>query len=363
MALSNVLVCMAKNGGATPPAGGKGPSFRPDFLKILQEQCTTIVQAIYTEQDPSVVACYMDFFEMLVGQLGPWVLGPLKARVMQAMESALAAGLLCDAVDYEDEDEDDEEDGHEGSGGSGSAGGEEHDGIQRVRSALLAGRVCDFMETCFEKDPGPSLAAMKDTGLWAEFVKFLKEEGLGEDASTPIGTVAVAAERCGKAFAPALPDVMPTIVRHCRDPKAHVNVRRNLVFALGWLPLVDEAAGAKMAPQCLQYCVKACARNDTMGSVGHAMVDNAVSSVLRVLRTFPTAGPADKLIQQAVSQLPLRVDYSEAGEILKSISMLAAKGNAAAKAAMPKGLTEAARMVSSSVAIEHMPRKYKLSSL
>jgi len=57
------------------------------------------------------------------------------------------------------------------------------------------------------------------------------------------------------------------------------------------------------------------------------------------------------------------VDYSEAGEVLISMAMLASSGVAAARGAMPQALTEAARMISNAVAVEHMPLKYKLKAL
>lgn len=116
------------------------------------------------------------------------------------------------------------------------------------------------------------------------------------------------------------------------------SVRRNAAFCVG---VLVEATGTALSAhfmQMLSWLYPLCSRSEPQQTtdMGGADVDNAVSSVARMINAAQTLIPLDRVLPVMLSSLPLRSDYSEGENIYGCIARLVLSGEPNALNLLPK---------------------------
>jgi hypothetical protein len=117
-------------------------------------------------------------------------------------------------------------------------------------------------------------------------------------------------------------------------------VRRNSAFCVG---VLVEATGTALSAhfmQLLQWLYPLCTRQEAQqtSDMGGADIDNALSSVARMIAVAQAQMPLDRILPVMVASLPLRSDHSEGPNVYGCLCRLVLAGDAVATSAelLPK---------------------------
>ena len=105
-------------------------------------------------------------------------------------------------------------------------------------------------------------------------------------------------------------------------------VRRNAAFCVG---VLVEATGTALSAhfmQILSWLYPLCSRSEPQQAtdMGGADIDNALSSVARMINVAQSLMPLDRVLPVMLSSLPLRSDYSEGENVYGCIARLVLSG-------------------------------------
>jgi hypothetical protein len=125
-------------------------------------------------------------------------------------------------------------------------------------------------------------------------------------------------------------------------------VRRNSAFCIGVLVETTGTALSQHFMHFLGWLHPLCTRHEAQqaSDVGGADIDNAISSVARMINVAQALIPLDQVLPVMLASLPLRSDHSEGENIYGCFSRLVLSGDATALRLLPQILESFAQVVS-----------------
>ena len=233
--------------------------------------------------------------------------------IMAAVKTLLSEKAKCQtASKFEGADDDDDDD---------------HDNIVMDSVSDLIGALAKNIGAEFE----PYFSAFHPLLL-----KFTKATRPYSDRAMAIGCYAEVFAEIGPKAALYADTLLPILEVSLKDSME--GVRRNAAFCLG---VLVEATGTYLSShimQMLSWLYPLCSMRESQptNDMGGADIDNAISSVARMINTLQTLIPLDQVLPVMLSALPLRSDHSEGENVYGCIARLMLSGETNALNLLPK---------------------------
>ena len=186
------------------------------------------------------------------------------------------------------------------------------------------------------KAAGPTFDGYYQT-LHKSLMKFTKANRPFTDRAMGIGCIAEVLNEFDAATASKYVDsVLPTIAEALQDRMEEV--RRNAVFCLGVICSSMGVGFVSHYPRFLQILHPLCRRPAEQlvsGDVGGADVDNALSTVAKMINVSAEAVPLAQVLPVMIAALPLRADFTEGPNVYGCLIQLILTGNSVALSMLP----------------------------
>lgn len=187
-------------------------------------------------------------------------------------------------------------------------------------------------------------------------LKFTKESRVYSDRSMAIGCFAEVFQEIGPPCSKYVETIIPIIQRGLTDSME--SVRRNSAYCIGTLVT---NCGATLTPHyitILQWLHPLCIRQNTQVSadIGGADIDNAISTVSRMIQVSIDSVPLAHILPVMLSSLPLRSDHEEGVNVYTTLIGLLSSNNQVALS-MKNQLLECFRQVVTSESLANNATK------
>jgi importin-4 len=333
MSLQYMLKVACMTGGITePPAKGALIQMDPVITEVTHVVLTSFLTAM-VEDIEMLPASYA-----IEGLMGALEMVGVAALTLCDKESNVAYGdalvehigiilkekAASQTTQNKDEDDDDEDADHDNLVMDATC-----DLISGMAKVIGAGFV-----QYFEKFKKPLL-------------KYTKPSRSYSDRAMVIGCYAEVMKEIGPDAAKYADSIFPVVQVGLTDSMEAV--RRNSAYCVGVLAEILPAESlAPHVPQLLQWLHPLCMRNTdvVMTDMGGADVDNALSSVARIMKSCLSAIPIQHVLPVILNAMPLRSDYNEAIFIYEVLTHLIQENEPTALSMMPQMLTVFAQAIS-----------------
>jgi hypothetical protein len=178
-------------------------------------------------------------------------------------------------------------------------------------------------------------------------LKYTKPSRSYSDRAMVIGCYAEVMKEIGPEAAQYADAIFPVVQVGLTDSMEAV--RRNSAYCVGVLAEILSAESlAPHVPELLSWLHPLCVRNTdvVMTDMGGADVDNALSSVARIMKSCLSAIPIQHVLPVMLAAMPLRSDYNEAIFIYEVLAHLIQENEPTALSMMPQMLTVFAQAIS-----------------
>lgn len=177
-------------------------------------------------------------------------------------------------------------------------------------------------------------------------LKYTKPSRSYSDRAMVIGCYAEVMKEIGPDAAKYADAIFPVVQVGLSDSMEAV--RRNSAYCVGVLAeILPPQSLAPHVPQLLQWLHPLCVRQTdvVMTDMGGADVDNALSSVARMMKSCPSAIPIQHVLPVLLTAMPLRSDYNEAIFVYEALTHLLQENEPTALSMMPQMLTVFAQAI------------------
>lgn len=177
-------------------------------------------------------------------------------------------------------------------------------------------------------------------------LKFCKPTRSHSDRAMAIGCFGEVVSEIGTESMKYADTILPVLKTALSDEMEPV--RRNAAYAVGALVESGGAAMSNYALPILQVLHPLCIRppHQQASDVGGADIDNALSTVCRMINTLPGVIPLNSVIPVLVAALPLRSDMVEGTNVYSTLTRLISENEPTVLSMLPQILTLFAEVLS-----------------
>jgi hypothetical protein len=223
--------------------------------------------------------------------------------------------------------------------------GEEEDDDFGDHDNLVMDATCDLI-TGMAKAMGADFVHYFDQ-FTVPLLKYTKPSRSYSDRAMVIGCFAEVMKEIGPDAAQYAESILPIVQVGLTDTMEAV--RRNSAYCVG---VIAEVVPPEMLephiPQLLQWLHPLCIRDtdEVMTDMGGADVDNALSSVARMIKSCMSSIPLQHVLPVMLAAMPLRSDYNESIFIYDVLAQLIQENEPNTLSMMPQILTVFAQAIS-----------------
>jgi len=268
----------------------------PDAYKFWYETVLPrYLHILETEEEREVVAKVLESLSDLAAVIGPACIEDSLDRIIKDCLMLIERKAPCQNQDEEDEEPENEDDEDV-----------DHD-------ELLTGNLFEFVQDVAKVCGDPLVPKYKP--ILTALMKYLKPSRPEGDWMMSIGTFAELLKYLPSIIPEYAPKLLPLCYKYCTS--GDDDISRNSAYCIG---IICELNKTVALPNL--HSMLSALKNVYELTKSQEPKDNAISSLLRIIVSFPDKAPLELVLPAVFNNIPLNGDVPENINIAKSLAML-----------------------------------------